>query len=328
MNARLCFRKFFEFLRLTGFNLKSYGTMVFCMKFRIVIAAATLISSLSWGTEKKSETMAVRDAKEYIVTIEKVSKLKIEDQIDVWQTFLSDHPKQTFRKEIEHNIDLLQSLSQKKAVGKQGDERDAELYLKALEFSKKLSLNDQILLWEQFLNENPTSIYRTEAQSRLSRLKRYKAKTYPGSALPAQPIQQKSTVPTAQPQSTPTPPAVNSLSGISKDFKDEDQAMLLAGLAGLVVPGMGHWYTEDYVVAGVLSAMRIAGLAIGIPGIINSNYNQIYVGGGIAVLSYAVDIADAPYSARRFNEALTSAYFLPEQSAEPTLPLFAYTFKF
>lgn len=298
------------------------------MKFRVLVAAALLTTTLSWGGEKASESVIVRDAKEYIETIEKVSKLKIDDQVDVWQTFLSDHPKQTFRKEIEKNIDLLQALSQKKAAGKQGDERDAELYLKALEFSKKLSLNDQISLWEQFLNENPTSIYRTEAQTRLSKLKAYKAKKFPNAAS-AQPQQPKTAAPVSQLKTVAPAPAVSSLGGRAKKFKDEDQAMLLAGLAGIVVPGMGHWYTEDYVVAGVLSAMRITGFVVGIPGIINSNYNQIYIGGGIAVLSYAIDIADAPYSAQRYNNThSTSAYLAPEQNVGQTYPLFAYSFTF
>ena len=92
---------------------------------------------------------------------------------------------------------------------------------------------------------------------------------------------------------------------------------------------MGHWYTEVYVIAGVLSAMRITGFVVGIPGIINSNYNQIYIGGGIAVLSYAIDIADAPYSAQRYNNThSTSAYLLPEQNLGQTYPLFAYSFTF
>lgn len=298
------------------------------MKIRVFIAAAMLISLPAWG--QKTENIAVRDAKEYIETIEKASKLKIDDQIDVWQTFLSDHPKQTFRKEIERNIEQLQFLSQKKPTGKQGDERDAELYLKALEFSKKLSLNDQISLWEQFLNENPTSIYRTEAQSRLTRLKQYKAKKFPNAASAPQSIQK--TAPSTSTQPTTVQPVsagpVNSLSGRPKKFKDEDQAMLLAGLAGLAVPGMGHWYTEDYVIAGVLSAMRITGFAIGIPGVINSNYNQIYIGSGLAVVSYAIDIADAPYSAQRFNNKQSSAYLLPEENSGQTIPVFAYSFNF
>lgn len=297
------------------------------MKIRAFIAVAMLISLPVWG--QKNDSVVVRDAKEYIETIEKVSKLKIDDQIDVWQTFLSDNPKQSFRKEIEKNIELLQSLSQKKPTSKQGDEKDAELYLKALEFSKKLSLNDQISLWEQFLTENPTSIYKVEAQSRLTRLKQYKTKKFPNTiSTPistSQPTKQNQ-APTIQSKPNSTVP--NTLSGRPKKFKDEDQAVLLAGLAGLIVPGMGHWYTEDYVIAGVLTAIRVAGVAIAVPGILNSNYNQIYVGGGMAVLTYAIDIADASYSAQRFNNKHSSAYLLPEENVGSTIPIFSYAFKF
>ena len=297
------------------------------MKFRVLIAAILIASNLSFAAEKNDDTHAIRDAKDYILTIEKASKLKLDDQIDAWQTFLSDHPKHTFRKEIEKNIEVLQSLSQKGPTAKQGDERDAELYLKALDFSKKLSLNDQIDLWKQFLDENPTSIYRTEAQNRLIRLQRYKAKKFPQSrSVPAQPMQPTSPKPSSQAPVKAEPVKITVGSG--KKLKDEDQALLLASLAGIVVPGMGHWYTEDYVIAGTLTALRLLGLGIGIPGVVNSNYTQIYVGGGIALVSYVIDVADAPYSAQRFNNKQQSAYLLPEDRNTSTIPLLAYNFKF
>ncbi|MCC7460310.1 MAG: hypothetical protein IT286_03310 [Proteobacteria bacterium] len=301
------------------------------MKFRVFIAAVCVVSSLSFAAEKSTENVLVRDAKNYIQTIEKVSKLKIDDQVDVWQTFLSDNPKHTFRKEIEKNIEILQSLTEKKAAGKQGDERDAELYLKALDFSKKLSLNDQIDLWKQFLDENPTSIYRTEAQNRLTRLQRYKAKTFPEKK-PVQSAPLKQVAPAAKPTSEApalAPKSQNTLvSGGLKQIKDPDKALLLASIAGLAVPGIGHWYTEDYVIAGVLSVFRITGLAIGIPGVINSEYEKIYIGAGLSLVSYALDIVDASASADRFNEKHSSAYLLPEIRTGSTLPLFAYSFKF
>ena len=142
---------------------------------RIALFSLMILCIPTWSfakdTAKPTEAVLFRDAKEYTDMIAKAGKLKIDDQIDAWQTFLSDHPSQTFRKEIEKNIDLLQSLSQKKSA-KQGDEKDAELYLKAIEFSKKLTTEDQILLWQQFLDENPTNIYRNEVQTRLFKLKR------------------------------------------------------------------------------------------------------------------------------------------------------------
>jgi hypothetical protein len=296
------------------------------MKFRVFIAALLLTVGVAFSAEKPNDSIIVRDAKEYIQTIEKVSKLKIEDQIDVWQTFISDHPKQTFRKEIERNVELLQSLTEKKVTGKQGDERDAELYLKALEFSKKLSLNDQISLWQQYLEENPTSIYRTEGQNRLIRLQRYKAKTFPSKpAVQPTPVAPTQSKPTSQVPVAPTS-SKNSVGG-TKPAKDKDKALLLASVAGITVPGMGHWYTEDYVIAGVLTTIRLVGFAIGIPGVINSEYEKIYIGGGMALASYVIDVADAPFSADRYNDK-HSAYLLPDQSTGMTIPMFAYSFKF
>lgn len=301
--------------------------IIISMKIRVFIAAAVLIGSVSFAAEKPTNAVQLRDAKDYIDTIEKVTKLKIDDQIDVWQTFLSDHPQNTFRKEIEKNIELLQSLTQKKQSGKQGDERDAELYLKALEFSKKLSPNDQIQLWQQFLDENPNSIYRNEAMTRLARLKRGPVQQAPRTA-PAQP-----TAPRTQPApQAPAQTKKTTVGGI-KPIKDRDQALLLASLAGIVVPGMGHWYTEDYVIAGVLTGIRVGGIAIGLPGIINTDYSLMYLGGGLILLSYVLDIADAPFSADRYNESHSTAMMnstLPIQLASNgiTYPLFAYSFQF
>lgn len=304
--------------------------IIISMKIRVFILAVLLMSGVSFAGDKASNPIALRDAKEYIDTIEKVTKLKLDDQIDVWQTFLSDHPQQTFRKEIEHNIELLQSLSLKKQPGKQGDERDAELYLKALEFSKKLSQQDQISMWQQFLDENPTSIYRNEAISRLTRLQRFKPKTNTQQNQAPRPVQQKMSTPVQPSQVAPSRPVSSSVGGV-KPIKDPDQALLLASLPGLVVPAMGHWYTQDYVIAGVLSAIRLIGFGIAIPGVINSDYSLIYLGGGVALLSYVIDVADAGSSADRYNEdhsPKTSMLIPAQQKNGNTIPLFAYSFKF
>ena len=67
---------------------------------------------------------------------------------------------------------------------------------------------------------------------------------------------------------------------------------------------MGHWYAEDYVLAGVLTGVRVAGIAVGVPGIIKNNTALIVAGAVIAGASYIIDVADAPFAVDRYNERL------------------------
>ena len=91
---------------------------------------------------------------------------------------------------------------------------------------------------------------------------------------------------------------------------------------------MGHWYTQDYVIAGVLTAIRVGGIAIGLAGIINGTSEKIYIGSGMAIISYALDIADAPYSAERYNDQHAQAFLYPEKTHGKSIPLLAYQFRF
>lgn len=287
--------------------------------------------SIGFADERPAEPAVLRDAKEYSDILDKIAKLKIDDQVDAWQTFLSDHPNQSFRKEIEKNIERLESLSTKKNDKKHGDEKDAELYLKAIEYvkNKRLNSEDQILMWQQFLDDHPTNIYRNEVQTKIYKLKR----TLP--RMQAVPKTQSQLSPqSATPSSIPPKPPLaiekktsNNVGGI-KPIKDPDRATLLAWLPGLVVPGMGHWYTNDFAIAGILTAIRVGGTIIGVIGIINRENEKIFIGAGMDVVSYAIDIADAPFSANRYNESHTSAYLLPEERSGKTYPLFAHTFTF
>lgn len=302
------------------------------MKIRNTLILLVMSISIAFAEEKPAEPAVLRDAKEYSDILDKIAKLKIDDQIDAWQTFLSDHPNQSFRKEIEKNIERLESLSTKKNDKKHGDEKDAELYLKAIEYikNKKLGNEDQILMWQQFLEDHPTNIYRNEVQTKIYKLKRtmprVQAVPQSQSQLSPQPVTPLSTTPSKPALTTEKKGSIN-VGGI-KPIKDPDKAIFLAWLPGLVVPGMGHWYTHDFLIAGIVTAMRIGGGAVGVLGIVNRDNQKIYIGAGIAVVSYAIDIADAPFSADRYNESHTSAYLLPEEQSGKTYPLFAHTFTF
>src|SRR5262249_33095754 len=88
------------------------------------------------------------------------------------------------------------------------------------------------------------------------------------------------------------------------EFKDQQTAILLATFPGLIVPGIGHWYTYDYTIAGILTGLRLAGFAAGIPGIVNDDTALIWMGSIMVGFSYLFDVADAPFSVQRYNEEL------------------------
>ena len=67
---------------------------------------------------------------------------------------------------------------------------------------------------------------------------------------------------------------------------------------------MGHWYAEDYLIAGVLTGLRVIGIAVGVPGIAKGSGTMIATGGIIYGFSYLADVFDTPFAVRRYNEAL------------------------
>ena len=260
------------------------------MKNVIIIIVLAFFPPLL-GAQEVKQTLEFKDARDYINTVEKVTKLPLDDQIDVWKSFLADHPKTSFQFEIDRNIEALESLQTQKTKAGATD-TETQIYQKALLFSKKIPASDQIQLWEQFIQENPNSIYKSDAQTRLNLLKRKKKPI-------ASPL--KSNIqPNPLPPSAPETPLIK-VGGI-KPLKDEGRAIMFASLPGLVVPGMGHWYTQDYAIAGILTALRVTGIALTGLGIYNYNNNQIFLGGGISLLSYGIDIGDAASSAHRYNK--------------------------
>lgn len=214
----------------------------------------------------------------------------MEGQIECWQRFLHDYPTTTFRDEIEGNIRHLDKFLLETDPVRKREQRDSERYLRAVRLSQKLPPQDEIDLWEQFLEEGPDTLYRKEI---LQRLQRLTAKETPRAT--------RTTVAAPMPS---TQPVTNSPLSPRLPFKSEQKAVLLSTFPGLLVPGIGHWYAEEYVLAGILTGVRVGGLALGIPGIIKNNSAMIIVGAILAGASYLIDIADAPFAVNRFNEAL------------------------
>ncbi len=241
------------------------------------------------GQSADAEKLA--DAQTYLSALEKAVGLPVEKQVQVWQQFLEEHPSHRFREEIESNVRHLSLFLQDTDPQQKKEKRDTEVYLKAVEFAKRLSGADEVALWEQFLEENPKNIFIPEVQTRLSMLHRQ-------------------LIPAARPQTKPkakvAPPAkipvVRRL-----PYKDPQKAVLLATFPGLIVPGLGHWYSEDYILAGILTGVRAGGLAVGIPGVIQRNTPMTIAGAVVVGFSYLVDVIDAPFSVRRYNGRLEQA---------------------
>ncbi len=260
--------------------------------FLPVLLATTAI--FFWGTGIAQETQKASEGSEvgvYLQAVDNLHDKSLEQQIEGWRRFLKDHPQSPYRDEIEGNLRNLEDLMANTDPQQIKEKRDTERYLRAVEYAKKLSPTDQLALWEQFLDENPQSIYRREATRNLEELR---ARPVPGTPVgtPSQPSSMS--IPTA-----PTQPVVPQV-----EFKNPQTGILLATFPGLIVPGIGEWYSHDYTIGGVLTALRLGGLGLGIPGIINENYVLLTIGAALFGFSYIYDIVDAPYAVQRYNDAL------------------------
>ncbi len=111
---------------------------------------------------------------------------------------------------------------------------------------------------------------------------------------------------------------------VSQGFVFEDAASaqsravgtLLGATAGLVLRGIGHWYVDDYVTAASLLGVHVLslgliGTSIGLNAWGDSTGwadSTMYLGTGLFVLSYAVDVLGTAYS---------DELGLPQNTAEP-----------
>jgi hypothetical protein len=250
------------------------------------------------------------DSGAYLQALERLKDAPIDAQVEGWKRFLADHPDTSYRREIETNLKNLEELLSQTDPVQKKEHRDTERYLRAVEYAKRLSPADKILLWEQFLEENPDSIYRSEARKTLDEL-RGRAPGPPRGDL--------------SPSGDAPPSGARVAVAPSLEYKDRQTAILLATFPGLVVPSLGHWYTRDYLWAGVLTGVRVGGLAIGIPGIVNEDTGLIILGSLLFGVSYLIDVVDAPFSVDRYNEALEEGTVSSRYPAPPTRLSFSLT---
>jgi hypothetical protein len=259
--------------------------------FPVIVLSLLWLSPPLMAAEKSSKETKLGDAREYVEAIDRARDLSVDEQIELWRRFLNDHPNSSFRDEIETNVKHLDDLLTQTDPTRKREQKDSDRYLRAVEYSKKLSNEDQSDLWEQFLEENPQTLYRKEILQRLEELH-----VKPERRTPLVGVKNEAVVTVKQ------SPVISRL-----PYKNAQKATLLATFPGLIVPGIAHWYTRDYAIAGILTGARVGGLAIGIPGIINQNRTLIIIGAVLAGFSYLVDIADAPFTVSRYNDELDRA---------------------
>lgn len=254
-------------------------------RFAYLLLAFAL--SMPLAAFAQSDAGPSADIDEYILLISKLKTLPMDRQSDELKNYLDKHPDTGFRSEIENNISSLNKFMANTDPTKKKDEKDTDLYLKAVSLAKKLSYVDQVALWEQFLSENPDSIYKKDVLYKLQNLKSKSPTSFQDSA----------------PQNT-TPIQNNIPISRNLAYKDKDKALLLSIFPGLVVPGIAHWYTKDYMIAGILTALRIGGLGIGLSGLLQYQNTPTLIGGIVTGFSYVADVADAPFTVDRYNEKL------------------------
>ncbi|MEZ4704509.1 MAG: hypothetical protein R3A11_04860 [Bdellovibrionota bacterium] len=260
------------------------------------------------------EKTALKDAKEYFDMLEKYKDEPLESQIEHWQNFLANHPSHSMEAEIRNNIEELDKLLSQTDPKRKKEEKDTVIYFKALDYIKRhhLSDRDQILLWNQFMQDNPKSIYLPEIEKRLRELR---------SKTPAKPSSSQNSKPLATPSPTSTVSAKSSGTRITdpepkpiylapekRPYKDSQKALLIGSLVGLIAPGSGHWYTQEYPIAGVLNGLGLIGISIGAAGIAQGQDRYTLAGTLLYGISYLIGVGDAPFSARRYNDKLDRLY--------------------
>jgi hypothetical protein len=283
-----------------------------------VLTFSILFTACPVSAEEGKKPPGGAETATYLKGLEGMHDKPMDAQIEGWRKFLQEHPDSPYRGEIEANVRNLEDLLANTDPVQQKEKKDTERYLRAVEYAKKLSVTDQISLWEQFLGENPQSIYRREAKRNLEELK---ARDNPAPDKPGY----------SPGRSQSSPPPQEQLVTPALDFKSPQTGALLATFPGLIVPGIGHWYVKEYMTAGILTGLRVAGLALGIPGIIRNNTVMIVLGAAFFGFTYIYDIADAPYAVARYNEALEhkNPSALKEESLPGrTLASISYSFSF
>ncbi len=263
--------------------------------------------------QSKSTIEQEDDIASYYSLLEQIKSLPIERKIEAIETYMQNHPQSTFKQDLQDNLTTLNDLYFETNPKKKDEKKDTDLYLKAVSYSKKLTLQDQAQMWKQFLNENPNTLYKEEIYTRLSLLQ---------SRLPTEPKKTTKQQIKKNQELSVAP---------SLDFKDPNKAFLLATFPGLVVPGLGHFYAKDYIMGGVLAALRVGGLAVGIPGIINRDNPSILVASILAGFSYLADVANAPFATRKYNDRLEASHLRSSTLRNQTLPpgmMFVWTKSF
>jgi|GEM_PF-5060172 len=151
-----------------------------CLGYTLVLLLVITAQSPTVMAADLSQTSTIffRDAKNYLETIKSAQTASLNDQIDIWKNFLAQHPNTYYTDEIKGNLLQLETVLGVPSKSTQNIS-DTEILLKAKRYiiNHKLSEQDQILLWQQFLQEHPGNDHGVEVKAMISELRFTLAKT-------------------------------------------------------------------------------------------------------------------------------------------------------
>lgn len=249
---------------------------------KLVWLSVVLQFGFSGSALSNNETLA------YIEVMASMKEVQVDEQIQLLRKYLQEYPNSPYREEIEKNILNMRELLNEIDPKRKKQKTDTDLYYRASAMAKNLSLSDQLALWEQFKKENPESMYKSDVDEKIRSLRIRLKRTSRASPNDSD-----------RPSVSDYEPVVKRL-----PYKDPQKGLWIATLGGIIVPGMGHWYAKDYVLAGILSAVRISGIAIGVSAYQNSDQSIFNLAILLTAFSYIADVADTPFAVQRYNARL------------------------
>ena len=139
-------------------------------RFYWVGLLVVILYSPLFASDQQS-TVFFRDAKNYLQSIENAKEAKLHEQIEIWKNFLIQYPDTYFRQEIESNLTQLEKILGLESAPS-AELSDTEVFFKAKNYIIKnnLTMQDQILLWRQFLSDHPKNVHNNEVKGMISDL--------------------------------------------------------------------------------------------------------------------------------------------------------------
>ena len=142
------------------------------MRRWLVILWVSLYIGISAADDAdQTRTLFFRDAKNYLETIKQAKNIKLDEQLELWKNFLVQYPETFFKEEIQYNLSQLEDvLGIKSKTTKELSGTYVFLEAQKHIVQNGFSVEKQILLWKQFLSEQPGNPHTNEIKGMISAL--------------------------------------------------------------------------------------------------------------------------------------------------------------